>query len=179
MERNMKTQFTVAVFAVAILTGAIPSPSFAQSDQGGGAMGMMGGDCPTMGMMGGSMMGQGMMGQGMMGGRQARMGPMVDGRLAYLKGELKITDAQNEAWNGYAEAVKGRMNVMQGTRQGMMDAIQQGGAVERMDARIGGMESMLEAMKNIKPATVKLYSALTDEQKKIADQLIGVACGAM
>jgi hypothetical protein len=38
---------------------------------------------------------------------------------------------------------------------------------------------MLESMKAVEPAIVKLYSALTPEQKKAADQLIGVDCGAM
>jgi hypothetical protein len=120
-----------------------------------------------------------MMGQGMMGGRQVRIGAMIEGRLAYLKDELKLNDTQIEAWNGYAEAVKGRVKVMQGMRESMMDAMQKGSAVERLDARISGMEAMLEAMKAVKPATVNLYSVLTAEQKKTADQLIGVDCGAM
>jgi hypothetical protein len=68
---------------------------------------------------------------------------------------------------------------MMGTREGMMGAMQKGGAIERMDARISGMEAMLEAMKAVKPVTVKLYEALIAEQKKIADELIGLDCGAM
>ena len=157
------------------LSGLVLSPSIAENDdQAGPAMGMMGGGCPMMGMMG-----RGMMGQGMMGGRQVRIGAMIEGRLAYLKDELKLNDTQIEAWNGYAKAVKGRVKVMQGMRESMMDAMQKGSAVERLDARISGMEAMLEAMKAVKPATVNLYSVLTAEQKKTADQLIGVDCGAM
>ena len=38
---------------------------------------------------------------------------------------------------------------------------------------------MLEAMKAVKPVTGKLYEALTAEQKKIADGLIGLDCSAM
>jgi hypothetical protein len=38
---------------------------------------------------------------------------------------------------------------------------------------------MVESMSAVKPATEKLYGVLTDEQKKIADQLIGNDCGAM
>jgi hypothetical protein len=57
---------------------------------------------------------------------------MVESRLANLKGELKIIDAQIEAWNGYGEAVKGRANVMQGMHKGMMDAMQEGSAIERI-----------------------------------------------
>ena len=130
------------------------------------------------GMMGPGIWGQGNWGQGTRG-RQPRMEAMVEGRLGYLKGELNITEAQTDAWNGYAEAVRARIDLMQGMRQGMFDAMQKGTATERMDARISSMEAMLEAMKALKPATEKLYAALTDEQKKVADELIGVDCGAM
>lgn len=155
-----------------ILSAAALSPSIAQTtDQDMPMMGMMGGGCQMMGMMG-------MRGHGMMG-RQARMGAMVDGRLAYLKSELNITDAQAEAWAGYAQAVKGRIDAMQSRRQSMMDAMQKGSAIERMNARIAGMEVMLDALKAINPAIEKLYAVLTDEQKKQADELIGMDCGAM
>lgn len=160
--------FTTAALAFTLSAAAL-SPSVAQTaDQTSPMMGMMGGGCPMIGMMG----------QGMMGG-QARMGAMVEGRLAYLKSEINITDAQIDAWNGYADAVKGRVDVMQGRRQAMMDAMQKGSAIERMDARIKSIEAMVEAMKAVKPATEKLYAVLTDEQKKVADQLIGMDCGAM
>jgi hypothetical protein len=111
--------------------------------------------------------------------RQARMRAMVAGRLAYLKDELDITEAQSQAWKAYADAVSSRVEAMQGMRQNMMRTMQQGSAVERMDTRIKSMEAMLEAMKTVKPATEKLYAVLADEQKNIADELIGTDCGAM
>lgn len=61
----------------------------------------------------------------------------------------------------------------------MMDAMDKGGAIERMDIRTKSMEAMVGSMKAVKPATEKLYAALTADQKKVADQLIGVDCGAM
>jgi len=160
------------------------SPSVAQTNtQSMPMMGMMGGGCTMMGMMGRGMMGQGMMGQGMMGqgmmGDAVNMAAMVEGRLAYLRSALSIADAQNAAWTEYAEALKARVSAMQGMHQSMIEAMQKGGAIERMDARIAGMAAMLEAMKAVKPATEKLYAALNDEQKKLADQLIGMDCGAM
>ena len=170
MDKFLRT----AAVVLALGAGALSPASAQTGDQPGPMMGMMGGGCSMMGMMG-----QGMMGQGMMGGRQAKMGAMADGRLAYLKGELDITSAQTEVWNGYAEAVKSRVATMQGMRQGMMDTMQTGSATARMDARIKGMEAMVESMKAVKPATGKLYGVLTGEQKKIADQLIGNDCGAM
>ncbi|MCT8971849.1 Spy/CpxP family protein refolding chaperone [Microbaculum marinisediminis] len=202
----MTKVFATAALALALNVTAF-APSFAQMPgQGGPMMGMMGGGC-MMGqnMMGSGMMGQGMMRQGQMGQGQMgqgqmgqgqmgagggmggpgmmrgqpRMAAMVDGRLAYLKTELGITEAQADAWNGYAEAIKGRVETMRDMRESMMEAMQKGTAPERMAARIGGMEAMLESMKAVQPATEQLYSALTDDQKGIADQLIGMDCGAM
>jgi hypothetical protein len=175
----MKKFVKTAVLALALGAGAYLPAAAQSSDQTAPMMGMMGGGCPMMGMMGGGMTGRGMMGGGMMAGRQPNMGAMAEGRLAYLKGELAITDAQTEAWNGYAEAVKGRVETMRGMRQGMMDVMQKGSATDRMNARISGMETMLESMKAIGPATEKLYGVLTDDQKKVADELIGNDCGAM
>ena len=134
------------------------------------------------GMMGRGMMNHGQMGRGMMRGGKRRhggMGAMTKGRLAYLKAELKISEVQQPAWNEYSDAAKDRVSIMQGMRQGMMESMQNGTAVERMDARISGMEAMLESMKTVKPAADKLYGALNDEQKKIANELIGRDCGAM
>ena len=104
---------------------------------------------------------------------------MVDGRLAYLKGELGITDAQTKAWDAYAAAVKARVEHMQGMHEMMAGTMQKGTATERMDARIAGMEATLDSLKALKPTTEGLYAVLTDEQKKVADELIGVDCGAM
>lgn len=175
----MNQIFASAALALAVSSTAI-APSYAQTNvPAGHMMGMAGGGCPMMGMMGQGLMGQGMMRQGMMPGNQEKMGAMAENRLAYLKTELQITDAQADVWTAYADAIKARVDAMQSMRTGMMDAMQKGGAIERMEIRIKGMEAMVEAMKAVKPATEKLYAALTPEQKKVADRLIGADCGAM
>ena len=61
----------------------------------------------------------------------------------------------------------------------MMKTKEGGSALQRMDARIKGLESMLDSLKALKPATEALYAGLTDEQKKKADQLLGGRCGMM
>lgn len=172
------------------LSALLAVPAVAQDDsENVPEMGMMGGDCPMMRMMGGGM-GHGMMGGGQMGPgkmrghrqgmmRGARMGAMAAARLAYLKFELGITDAQKDAWTAYADAVRARVTNMQGVHQTMMETMHSGNALERMDARIKGMETMLSSLKDVKPAAEKLYASLSDDQKKVADQLIGRDCGAM
>jgi hypothetical protein len=157
---------------------------------GQGADGMMGQGGPGMmnqGMMGGCPMMGGMMGRGMgMGGMMGPMtgmmmgsGPMMEGGLAYQKAELAITEDQTAAWDSYAAAVKARGTVMQGMHADMIQAMQTGSAAARMDAHIKAMESIVESLKALKPATEALYAVLTDEQKKKADQLLGGGCGMM
>ena len=145
-----------------------------QSQPGTMGQGMMG-----HGMMGRGMMDQGMMGQGMMGPMGMMNGPVLEGRLAYMKAELAITDAQSTAWNNYASAVKARASNMQSMHDSMMQAMQSGTAMARMDAHIKAMEAMTEALKALKPATEALYAVLTPEQKQKADQLLGMGCCMM
>ena len=130
------------------------------------------------GMMGPGM--HGMMGQGMMGpGMMMGYGPMMEGRLAYLKAELGITDAELQAWNGYASAVKARASQMQGMHSAVMQAMQSGRALDRLEVHIQAMQSMVDGLKALKPATETLYNALSDEQKKKADLLLGGGCCMM
>ena len=88
--------------------------------------------------------------------------------------ELGITEAQAAAWKEYAEAVKSRMSGMQSMRQEMMSAMQSGTALDRVKARTKMMETMIASMKAMNPALEGLYKVLTDEQKKKADQLLGM-----
>ena len=177
----MNKLLVTASFALALCAVA-PTVAIAQANAGG--MSMMGGSCPMMGMMGQGRSGQGMMsgstmGGNMMGAPQSNMSAMADTRLAELKGKLKITGPETEAWNGYADAVKARVETMQGVRATMMTAMKTGSAVDRMNARISSMQAMVDAMKAVSPAIIKLYSVLTVEQRAVADQLIGMDCGAM
>ena len=179
MRRNALLAF--AIFSISLV--AVSAAGLAQQPDDGKsqspAMGMMGGQ----GMMGGGMMGMmgpGMMGQGMMGpGMMMGFGPMMEGQLAYLKAELAITDAQKEAWDAYVNSVKARATTMQGMRAAMMQSMQSGSAVDRMEAHTQAMQSMVESMKATKPATEALYKVLTDEQKKKADLLLGNGCCMM
>ena len=161
-------------------TGMMGQGSPGMMNQGMMGQGMMGG-CPMMRGMGqGMMMGwgmQGMMNPAMMGMMMG--GPAVQGRLAYVKAELGITDAQTAAWDGYASTANARVTSMQGMHADMMQAMQTGSAMARMDAHIKAMESMVESLKALKPSTEALYAVLTDEQKQKADQLLGGGCGMM
>jgi hypothetical protein len=147
----------------------------------GGMMGQdMGGQdmsgCPMMGDMMGFRRG---MKQGMGQGAMMHSVPMMEGRLAYIKADLEITDAQMAAWDAYADSVRARHATMEGMPPEMMKAKESGSALQRLDARIKAMESKVEGLKALKPVTEGLYAVLSDEQKKKADQLLGGGCGMM
>ncbi len=148
--------------------------------------GMMGGK--TGGMMGGGgMMGRpgqqgmmSMMGGGMMG-HCAMMGMMADhveGRLAFLKTELKITDEQMPKWTVFAETMRASATAMAGMRQSMMQGKQEQLPV-RIDQNVKALSARLDAFKKVQAALEPLYASLSDEQKRTADQLIVSPMGMM
>jgi hypothetical protein len=152
----------------------------AASDQGapqyGPMMGWWGPGGRAMTGMGGMSMGRGM-GPWMMGGGGpgmcAAMAAHVEGRLAYLKVELKITEAQDQPWKAYAAAVRDSAQGMQARCTTMMDAHGSGGVSlpDRMDLHAAFMEAQLESLKATTKALKPLYDALNAEQKKVADQM--------
>jgi hypothetical protein len=133
--------------------------------------------CPMMG----AMMGAGR--RGSMKGMGHRMmmhsGPMMEARLAYIKADLEVTEAQLPAWEGYADAIRARRRTMGAMREEMMKAQEGGSALQRMDARIKAMQTKLDAIKALKAPTEAFYAVLSDEQKKKADELLGGRCGMM
>jgi hypothetical protein len=101
----------------------------------------------------------------------------TEGRIAFLKAELGITESQKAVWDAYADATKSNLQNMQGMWQTMKTVFEAKTPVERLDAHVGAMEGRLTALKAVKPALANLYAALTDEQKKKADELLtGVGC---
>ncbi|TAJ36080.1 MAG: hypothetical protein EPO55_23095 [Reyranella sp.] len=148
--------------------------------KGGGMMGggMMGGDMSRMmTMMHGGMMGGGMMGSGMMGDMPLKH---VEGRLAFLKTELKITPAQEPQWTKFADVVRNTAKSAQAAKPPMM----QGGmkastAPERLAHYEKALTTRLETVRALKAAVDPLYTSLSDDQKKVADELLMGPMGMM
>ena len=171
----MKTSVLLAsILALSLVTGAATEVT---AQQRGPGWGMMGGQ----GMMGG--FGWGMpMGRGMGMGNCQMWGDgdtpaFAEGRVAFLKAELAITDVQSSAWSAYASALKKNLESMQGMHQTMLTAWQATSPVERLDAHITAMEGRLTTLKDIKAPLEALYAALNDAQKEKADDLLtGMGC---
>lgn len=115
-------------------------------------------------------------GRGMWGWRPGRGGAWmlerVEGQLAYVKTELKITDAQSAAWNELADAVRTAAKHHNERMQSIFaDSERDKTLPERVEAQEQFMTVRLEEIKSIKAALDTLYTALSDAQKKDADDL--------
>ena len=133
---------------------------------------------------GGAMMGAGgmpMMGEEGMGGMRmmAAMAGHVEGRLAFLKTELKITDAQLPRWNKFAEAVRDNAKAMADMPGAMTATNQSAKLPDKLAMREKMMTLHLEALRKLKAAFDPLYAALSDEQKKTADEIMPGPMGMM
>jgi LTXXQ motif family protein len=140
----------------------------------GGAMPGMGG-MPMMGMMR-MMMGQDGMGSMPM---MAAVAGHVEGRLAFLKTELKITDTQLPLWNAVADAIRANAKSMGEMSGGMMGSSQTATLPDKLAMREKMMTAHLDALHRFKAAIEPLYAALSDEQKKTADELLMGPMGMM
>ena len=162
--------------------GAAPAQPQAQSGSGGHGMGMMqGGSHGMMGMMGmmREMPMMNMMRQmGMMGSSGMAMIDRVEGRIAFLRAELRITDAQASAWSAFAEALRANARKLAEVRAGAM-AQRSGGQTlgQRLDAQEQWLTVRLDGTRALKAAFAPLWNALSDEQKKSADELLAPHMG--
>ncbi|WP_298105724.1 Spy/CpxP family protein refolding chaperone [Bradyrhizobium sp.] len=164
-----------------------PAPPTAPSGTMG--QGMMGGR----GMMGGGMMNMmsnvpmaNMM--QMMGSQQpgCGMGGMatidhVEGRIAFLRAELKITDAQSSAWNAFADALRANAKSLGEVRASMMGQV--GAAPLSLTDRLALQEkwlaARLEGIRAIRSAVTNLLASFSEDQKKAADELLAPHMGMM
>lgn len=137
---------------------------------GGGMMGgAMGGMMSGSGMMGGSSHGGGGM-SGMMQHMMCAFTEHLEGRLAYLKAELKLTDQQIPAWNNFAEAWRAAAQKAQAKCATPEEQTDHGkpGVLQKLNMMDKHMTDHLDIVRAQKAAIEPLFTAISDEQKKIA-----------
>ena len=145
----------------ALLAGSAAVAQAQMPQPGGMPGGMPGGPMPHPGMMhGGDMHGM-------------AMGfDHIEGRLAYLKAELKITDAQLPVWNAFADVMRSNATNLKALQDGM----HKGGMPATPPAHLAQMEKMmtarLSALKAAEAVVTPLYAALSPEQQKAADRMM-------
>ncbi len=138
------------------LAGAAAIPAFSANDpQAGNAQGEHGKDWH-----------HGHHGMGWMSPR------FVDARIAFLKTALKITDAQEQAFDGVAKVMREdaaeRMKMHESFRAEMPK-----NALERMELHAKIAEMHAQHLAAFVAAFKPLYDGLSDDQRKAADELLG------
>ena len=183
----MKNLRTMILIGALLMTAA--APSFAEeahhpagsiaeapavSPTPGAQPGMMG--MPG-GMMSGGMMGPGMM--SMMGHMAPMMAPArIEGLIAFLRTELKITDAQQPQWNAFAEVLRAHARAAAGMMKEMQGAMMPsqtptaGSLPQRIDLHERMLAARLDGLRQMKAALLPLYATFDEAQRRTADELI-------
>ena len=95
----------------------------------------------------------------------------VESHLSDMKAQLKITTAQEPAWQAFSAAAKQRAAGMQAMHTQMQH--DSGNAADRMAQHSTMMQQRSAGMIATSDAFKALYAALTPEQKAVADQSFG------
>lgn len=114
----------------------------------------------------------------------------VEGRIAFLRAELKITDDQTPQWDAVAQAMRDQSAKMTALREELRSTRGEGGrdraeqrrtltAPEILDRREKAMATRAKALtlsaegqRQFAAAFGSLYERLNDDQKKMADRLL-------
>lgn len=97
----------------------------------------------------------------------------AEGRLAFLKAELKITAQQEPLWDKYAEAVRTNAKAMYERHPSLFERAQSDEALpQRLEQREQIMTLNLDAMRKADAALKPLYASLDENQRKIADEVM-------
>jgi protein CpxP len=96
----------------------------------------------------------------------------IEGRIAFVRAELKITDAQAPLFDALASVMRDNERAMRAAfEQREQQRSQQANLVDRLDQRQKRAEEMAAATGKLKAAWAPLYASLSDDQKKTADEL--------
>jgi hypothetical protein len=195
MERNMTLRKTAvaAILALGFVLPNLAQPKAADSADTSSAGDQNNERGPGYGNGPGMMMwGRGANGGGMMWGRGGfgpgpgmmawMFGPgddgaridYVEGRLAFVKAELKITPQQTTLWDKFATTVRANAKTINERRARFMDRHYWATPLpERLDQQEKAMAAHLDALRQTNASLKPLYAALDDAQKKTADALLG------
>ncbi|HEY8262127.1 MAG TPA: Spy/CpxP family protein refolding chaperone [Methylosinus sp.] len=154
---------------------------------GGGCMGgggmSHGGDAAATGASGHEEHGMGGGKAAMMGHMMCRTSEHVDARLAYLKAELKPTEAQTPQWNAFADAIRASQKKLADFCAAMKkahesetdkdkDKAKPRGVLDQLAMMEKNMSAHLDSVRTARTAAEPLFAVLTEEQKKTAEEIM-------
>jgi len=108
------------------------------------------------------------------GQRRFDFAARAEGRIAYLKAELKITPAQQPAFDRYAQVIRDNAAAMQKNfrdMRGQRGQNQNVSAIERIEQRAKMAQLRDQQEQQYLAAFRPLYASLSPDQKKVADNL--------
>jgi protein CpxP len=99
-------------------------------------------------------------------------GRHIEGRIAYLKAELKITDAQQPQFDAVANVMRDNAKAMHDAFQSLRgDRSQPQTALSRMEARAKFAQLRADDEAKMLAAFRPLYQAMSPDQQKVADEM--------
>ncbi len=103
----------------------------------------------------------------------------VEGRIAYLKAELKITDAQAQPWSVFAETMRANAAAMKAMHDDMMKGGMAVGLPDHLAAEQKMMSARLAMLGRMETAVKPLYAVLSAQQREAIDQAMAGPMGMM
>ncbi len=122
----------------------------------------------------------------MMGGDGAQMNmpgmgmtEHTAGRIAFLRAELQITNAQSKAWDAFADALHKIGSQLKEADMPMMSEASAPQLLAQLDSQERMLTARLEGVRAVKAAFAPLYDVLSAEQRKSVDELLATHMGLM
>lgn len=115
----------------------------------------------------------------MMMGQMAKMQPpaapldRVEGRIAFMRAELGVTDAQAPSWDQFAQALRAARGHL--VEAGQALAVSQNGQASspsRLEAYEHHLSMRLDSLRGARESFQRLYATLSPAQKQTADELV-------
>jgi hypothetical protein len=104
----------------------------------------------------------------------------VEGRLAFIKTELKITDAQAPAWDQLAQSIRAAAKNHNERMKAAFSREEKAKTLpERLEVQEQFIGARLDEIRQIKGSVTNLYAVLSEAQKKEADDIVLPMAGMM
>jgi len=112
----------------------------------------------------------------MMGGEGDQMGMAgaehIRGRIAFLRAELQITDAQAKAWDVFAGVLQDNAERIKEMNMPMMSGSPKPQFMTQLDSQERILVAKLEEVRTTKATYAALHEVLSEEQRKMVDELL-------
>jgi hypothetical protein len=95
----------------------------------------------------------------------------VDGRIEKMHSRLKITNAQEDQWGKVAQVMRDNARDMETLTKARMDHAKTMTAVDDLKSYGEITDAHADGIKKLTPVFATLYAAMSDDQKKTADEM--------